>query len=82
MNKNKYDDLFTLIVFVMDFFFIFKKYKCSLCGKRIRKIEDFMHHQLLYHSDVSSFDCTSCGEKYSDMDQLKQHIKRVHTYKK
>jgi len=65
----------------MDFLSLFKKYGCDICGRRFRKIEDSMHHQLLFHSN-QSYDCSNCGIKFSDMDKLKDHIRKNHSYKK
>ena len=66
----------------MGLFDIFKKHNCPTCGRRFNKIENYMHHQLLYHSDYGSYDCSNCGLKFTDMDKLKDHIKRDHSYKK
>ena len=66
----------------MGLFDIFKKHNCPACGRRFNKIENYMHHQLLYHSDYSSYDCSSCGLKFTDMDKLKDHVRRDHSYKK
>lgn len=66
----------------MDFSALFKKHKCDICGRRFRKVEDAMHHQLLFHSNNQSYDCSNCGEKFSDMDKLKDHIRKNHSYKK
>lgn len=41
-----------------------------------------MHHALLNHPDSSTYDCSNCGEKFSDMDKLKAHVKKMHFYKK
>ncbi|KAA2280231.1 hypothetical protein F1Z66_11555 [Candidatus Nitrosocosmicus sp. SS] len=59
-----------------------KKHKCEYCKKKFRKIEYLMHHTLLNHPDSSTYDCSNCGEKFSDMDKLKAHVKKMHFYKK
>ena len=66
----------------MGLFDFFKKHKCQNCGRRFNKVENYMHHQLLYHSNSSSFDCSNCGIKFTDMDKLKDHIRKDHSYKK
>ena len=66
----------------MNLFDFLKKYKCSECERRFNKIEYYMHHQLIYHSNNNSYDCSNCGLKFSDMDKLKDHIRRDHSYKK
>ncbi len=66
----------------MGLFDIFKKHNCPTCGRRFSKIENYMHHQLLYHSDRSFYDCSSCGLKFTDMDKLKDHVRRDHSYEK
>jgi DNA-directed RNA polymerase subunit RPC12/RpoP len=65
----------------MNLFDFLKKHKCSTCGKKFNKTEHYMHHQLIYHSNNDSYDCSNCGQKFSDMDKLKSHIKRDHSYK-
>ncbi len=65
----------------MKLFDFLKKHKCHLCDRKFYKIEDYMHHQLLYHSK-GSYDCSKCNMEFSDMDKLKDHIKRDHSYKK
>jgi DNA-directed RNA polymerase subunit RPC12/RpoP len=66
----------------MKLFNFLKKHKCHICGRRFHKVENYMHHQLLYHSNNSSYDCSNCGLKFLNMDELKDHIKRNHSYKK
>jgi DNA-directed RNA polymerase subunit RPC12/RpoP len=66
----------------MDFLSLFKKYRCDICGRRFRRIEHSMHHQLLFHSNNYSYDCSNCGGRFSDMDKLKDHIRMNHSYKK
>jgi DNA-directed RNA polymerase subunit RPC12/RpoP len=66
----------------MDFFEFFKKHKCQNCGRRFYKVENYMHHQMLYHSDKNRYDCSNCGLKFPDMDGLKNHVKIYHSYKK
>jgi DNA-directed RNA polymerase subunit RPC12/RpoP len=63
-------------------FGIFKKHKCQECGRRFHKVEDFMHHQMLYHSAKNQYDCSTCGVMFTDMDKLKDHIKKNHSYSK
>jgi DNA-directed RNA polymerase subunit RPC12/RpoP len=66
----------------MKLFNFLKKHKCQICERRFYKVENYMHHQLLYHSNKSSYDCSNCGLKFLNMDELKDHIKRNHSYKK
>ena len=66
----------------MKLFNFLKKHKCQICGRRFHKVENYMHHQLLYHCNKSSYDCSNCGLKFLNMDELKDHIKRNHSYKK
>ncbi|MBA3751053.1 MAG: hypothetical protein H0X03_09235 [Nitrosopumilus sp.] len=66
----------------MDFFNFLKKHKCQICGRRFNRIENYMHHQLLYHSDKSTYDCSNCGLKFTDMDKLKDHIRKDHSLRK
>lgn len=66
----------------MDIIGFIKKYRCQFCGKKFMKVEDHMHHQLLYHSDNSSYECSNCHEKFPDMDKLKDHVRKLHSYKK
>jgi DNA-directed RNA polymerase subunit RPC12/RpoP len=66
----------------MGFFDFLKKHKCQNCGRRFNKVENYMHHQLLYHFNTRSFDCLNCGINFADMDKLKDHIRKDHSYKK
>ncbi len=66
----------------MNIFNFFKKHKCKICGRAFNKIENYMHHQLICHTEGSSYDCSNCGQQFSDMDKLKDHIRRDHSYKK
>ncbi len=61
---------------------LFKKHHCPICGKKYRKIEYLMHHQLLVHDNSNAYDCSNCGKTFDDMDLLKSHIRKDHSLKK
>ena len=63
-------------------FDILKKHRCPDCGKKYRRIEYLMHHQLLFHEASKPYDCSNCGKHFVDMDLLKAHIRKEHSLKK
>lgn len=63
-------------------FDLFKKHRCPVCDKKFRKVENLMHHRLLVHENSNSYDCSNCGKSFSDMDMLKAHIRKDHSFKK
>lgn len=66
----------------MNFADIFKRHQCKTCNRKFRKIENLMHHQMLYHSDNSKYECSNCKQVFTDMDKLKDHIRKFHSYNK
>ena len=67
----------------MDFFLnIFKKYKCHICNKKFRKVEESMHHEQVIHGNGRSYLCNKCNLSFSGMEQMRDHIKKSHSYKK
>lgn len=83
-SRNRITNLFYIDKddFILILFNFLKKHVCSDCGKKFYKVENFMHHQLLYHSNNGSYDCSNCGLTFSDMDKLKDHVRRDHSYKR
>ena len=63
-------------------FNIFKKYQCSLCNKKFRRIEESMQHEQVIHGSGRSYYCKKCNQNFSGMEQMRDHIKRNHQYKK
>ena len=63
-------------------FDLFTKHRCPTCGKKYRKVENLMHHRLVAHETSNSYECSNCGETFGDMDLLKAHIRRDHSFKK
>ena len=63
-------------------FNLFKKYQCSLCNKTFRKIEESMQHEQVIHGSGRSYFCNKCNQNCSGMEQMRDHIKRNHQYKK
>lgn len=58
---------------------IFKKYECEKCGRKFRKIEELMHHQLLTHEN-RLYLCEKCGKGFEGMEQMRDHAKKFHSY--
>ena len=61
---------------------IFKRYECSLCQKKFRKVEESMQHEQVIHGTGRSYLCNKCNLSFSGMEQMRDHIKRNHQYKK
>jgi uncharacterized C2H2 Zn-finger protein len=61
---------------------LWKKFDCPLCNKRFRKIEESMQHQQVIHGSGKYYTCNSCNLKFFGMQQMRDHIKKNHQYKK
>jgi uncharacterized Zn-finger protein len=63
-------------------FSMLKKHCCPDCGKKYRRLEHLMHHQVLVHEVSKPYDCSNCGKNFGDMDLLKAHIRKDHSLKR
>jgi DNA-directed RNA polymerase subunit RPC12/RpoP len=62
-------------------FMLFEKHKCDKCGRKFRKIEDLMQHQQLAH-EQSLYVCNQCSTSFEGMEQMRDHAKKFHSYRK
>jgi predicted nucleic acid-binding Zn ribbon protein len=58
---------------------IFRKHECNKCGKKFRKIEELMHHQLTAH-ESRLYTCDKCDMSFEGMEQMRDHAKKFHSY--
>ena len=62
-------------------FMLFEKHKCDKCGRKFRKVEDLMQHQQLAH-ERSLYVCNQCSTSFEGMEQMRDHAKKFHSYRK
>jgi len=41
-----------------------------------------MQHQQVVHFKDNPYDCKECGENFSNMEDMRTHLQRKHSYKK
>ena len=58
-----------------------KKFQCELCQKKFSRHEDLMNHQELEHFKDSPYDCKECNKNFNSMLEMRDHLKRKHSYK-
>ena len=61
---------------------LFKKHKCHICDKKYRKIEQLMQHQQIVHGRDLLYECKDCRVEFDGMEQMRDHIKKFHSYNK
>lgn len=59
---------------------LLKRYECTVCKKRFRKIEESMQHQQVIHGTGRSYTCNKCNLSFDGMEQMRDHIKKFHSY--
>lgn len=59
-----------------------KKIKCDKCGLGFSAEEKFMQHQEIVHGKNIPYDCKECNENFSNMEDMRSHLQRHHSYKK
>ena len=59
---------------------VFKRYECKICKKKFRKIEESMQHQQVIHGTGRSYTCNKCNLSFDGMEQMRDHIKKTHSY--
>ena len=59
----------------------FKKFQCELCQKKFPRHEDLMNHQELEHFKDKPYDCKECNENFHSMSEMRDHLKKNHSYK-
>jgi uncharacterized C2H2 Zn-finger protein len=61
---------------------LFKINICEICGRKFRKIEDLMQHTQVTHGKALLYDCKNCNMSFEGMEQMRDHIKKFHSYNK
>ena len=61
---------------------LFKKHICERCGRKFRKKEEIMQHTQLVHGKDLLYDCKKCNLSFEGMEQMRDHIKKFHSYNK
>jgi hypothetical protein len=61
---------------------MFKKYRCEICKKKFRKIEEIMQHEQVIHGKDLSYECKLCCVSFTGMEQMRDHAKKFHSYNK
>ena len=52
-----------------------------MCQKKFSRHEDLMNHQELEHFKDKPYDCKECNENFHSMSEMRDHLKRKHSYK-
>jgi len=60
---------------------MFKKYKCNICNKVFKQIEELMQHEQVIHGNNSKYTCLICNKEFDNGEDLRAHAKIYHTYK-
>ena len=61
---------------------IFKKFQCNICSNKFSKEEQLMFHQQVVHYKDNPYDCKKCGENFSNMEDMRTHLQRKHSFSK
>ena len=59
----------------------FKKFECEVCKKKFSRHEQLMNHQEIEHFKNSPYDCKECNENFHSMSEMRDHLKKNHSYK-
>ena len=59
----------------------FKKIQCEICQKKFSQHEQLMNHQEITHFNNSPYDCKECNENFHSMLEMRDHLKKKHSYK-
>ena len=44
--------------------------------------EELMQHQQIVHGKQIPYDCKSCNQSFTNMQDMRTHLQRYHSYKK
>jgi hypothetical protein len=58
-----------------------KKHRC-VCGRTFRHVEELMQHQQVIHGKESMYKCRECSMSFASGEDLREHARRYHIYKK
>lgn len=61
---------------------LFKNKACQTCGSRFRTDEELMQHGQTVHGKDIPYDCKECNQSFSNMQDMRTHLQRFHSYKK
>ena len=53
-----------------------------ICGMGTPKQEEFMNHKQIVHGKDTQYDCKECDKEFSNMEDMRTHLQRKHSYKK
>ncbi|HXW02504.1 MAG TPA: C2H2-type zinc finger protein [Candidatus Nitrosotenuis sp.] len=60
---------------------LFKRIKCEECGRHFPSEENLMQHQQIVHGKDLPYDCKICNQNFSNMQDMRTHLQRHHSYK-
>ncbi len=60
----------------------FKKHQCNLCQLKFSQKEQLMQHMQVVHYKNNPYDCKKCGKNFSNMQDMRTHLQKNHSYKK
>nr|WP_239654990.1 C2H2-type zinc finger protein [Candidatus Nitrosotenuis uzonensis] len=53
-----------------------------MCTKSFRSLEEMMQHQQVLHGKDIPYECKKCNQSFSNMQDMRTHLQRFHSYKK
>lgn len=59
-----------------------RKIKCDKCSVEFSSQEKLMQHQEIVHGKDLPYDCRECNQNFSNMEDMRSHLQRHHSYKK
>ena len=59
----------------------FKKFECEYCKEKFSMEEQLMHHKEINHFRNAPYDCKVCNINFSNMSDMRDHLKKNHSYK-
>ena len=60
----------------------FRRYLCETCARRFWKIEQLMQHEQVVHGANLQYECRQCNVTFAGMEQMREHAKKFHSYKR
>ena len=53
-----------------------------MCDLKFSQEEELMQHSQLVHYKDHPYDCKECKKSFSNMEDMRTHLQREHSYKK